>query len=29
MVAKEIPVDEGLDKMAAEIDAKLAEAGLG
>jgi len=29
MVAKEIPVDEGLDTMAAEIDKKLAEAGLG
>ena len=29
MVAKEIPVDEGLDAMAAEMDKKLAEAGLG
>ena len=29
MVAKEIPVDEGLDKMAAEMDQKLVEAGLG
>ena len=29
MVAKELPVDEGLDAMAAEMDKKLAEAGLG
>jgi ABC-type glycerol-3-phosphate transport system substrate-binding protein len=29
MVAKEINVDEGLDAMAAEMDKKLAEAGLG
>jgi hypothetical protein len=28
-VAKEIPIDEGLDTMAAEIDKKLVEAGLG
>ena len=29
MVAKEIPVDEGLDQFAASVDAKLKEAGLG
>jgi multiple sugar transport system substrate-binding protein len=29
MVAKEVPVDEGLDMMAADIDGKLKEAGLG
>jgi multiple sugar transport system substrate-binding protein len=29
MVAKEIPVDEGLDAFAASVDAKLKEAGLG
>ena len=29
MVAKELPVDEGLDKMAEDIDTKLKEAGLG
>lgn len=29
MVAKEVPVDEGLDKLAASIDAQLKEAGLG
>jgi len=29
MVAKEVQVDEGLDSMAAEIDKKLVEAGLG
>ena len=29
MVAKEIPIDEGLDKMAADIDKKLTDAGLG
>jgi hypothetical protein len=27
MVAKELPVDEGLDKMAEDIDTKLKEAG--
>ena len=29
MVAKEVPVDEGLDAFAASVDAKLKEAGLG
>ena len=29
MVAKEVPVDEGLDQMATEIDRQLKEAGLG
>ena len=29
MVAKEVPVDEGLDKLAASIDRQLREAGLG
>ena len=29
MVAKEIPVDEGLDAFAASVDGKLKEAGLG
>ena len=29
MVAKEVPVDEGLDKLAANIDKQLKDAGLG
>jgi multiple sugar transport system substrate-binding protein len=29
MVAKEVPVDEGLDQLAASIDKQLKEAGLG
>ena len=29
MVAKEVPVDEGLDQLAANIDKQLREAGLG
>ena len=29
MVAKEVPVDEGLDKLAASIDEQLKQAGLG
>jgi multiple sugar transport system substrate-binding protein len=29
MVAKEVPVDEGLDQLAASIDEQLKQAGLG
>ena len=29
MVAKEVPVDEGLDQLADSIDKQLKEAGLG
>jgi len=29
MVAKEVPVDEGLDKLAESINGQLKEAGLG
>jgi len=29
MVAKELPVDEGLDKLAANVDKQLKDAGLG
>jgi multiple sugar transport system substrate-binding protein len=29
MVAKEIPVDEGLDKLAENIDKQLKDAGIG
>ena len=29
MVAKELPVDEGLDKLAASVDKQLKDAGLG
>ena len=29
MVAKEVPVDEGLDKLAGSIDEQLKQAGLG
>ena len=29
MVAKEVPVDEGLDQLAANIDKQLKDAGLG
>jgi multiple sugar transport system substrate-binding protein len=29
MVAKEVPIDEGLDQLAQSIDGQLKEAGLG
>jgi hypothetical protein len=29
MVAKQVPVDEGLDQLAANIDKQLKDAGLG
>ena len=29
MVAKEVPIDEGLDQLAANVDNQLKEAGLG
>jgi len=29
MVAKEVPVDEGLDQLAANVDKQLKDAGLG